>query len=195
MSALHMSNRPELALMALAIRKCHEVFERKPNGGYLGRTALQKIMYFLVRRGVPLPYRFEIYNYGPFCSDIYYDVECLEADHVVVNRAKNAGGRYWNYAPGDNIEDLLQEHYELLARYNGVVDEVAIIFADLSPQALELIATLDYLYQDERAKQGRSPDKTSVVDRFEQVKGEKYTRTVVEEMYDALLRAQIFAES
>ncbi|MDB5313172.1 MAG: hypothetical protein JWO38_7374 [Gemmataceae bacterium] len=31
---------------------------------YLGRTALQKILYFLQISGVPMRYRFEIYHYG-----------------------------------------------------------------------------------------------------------------------------------
>jgi uncharacterized protein YwgA len=44
------------------------------DNGYLGRTALQKILYFLQTSGVPMRYRFDIYHYGPYCDRITRDV-------------------------------------------------------------------------------------------------------------------------
>lgn len=192
MTYFDLSNRFELAVMALAIKKAHEVFAHQSGGGYLGRTALQKIMYFLTRRGIPLPYRFEIYHYGPFCSDIYHDVDCLQADEVVVDKAQGTG-KYWNYAPGPNTDVLIELYGDEMAEYEDVIDEVINIFADLSPNALELIATLDYIYQDEKARRRDGlPEKQAVVERFIQVKKDKFPLEMVNEMYDVLLNAKIF---
>ena len=44
--------------------------------GYLGRTALQKIVYFLQISGVPMRYRFDIYHYGPYCDRITRMLNC-----------------------------------------------------------------------------------------------------------------------
>lgn len=191
MPRLYLSNRPELAIMACAIQKAQEVFAAQSGGGYLGRTALQKIMYFLVRKGVPLPYTFEIYHYGPFCSDIYHDVECLQADGVVIDKAEPSD-QYWNYAPGSNMQQLVSEFWECIKPYEAEIAQVASIFADLPPQDLELIATLDYLYQDEKFRYARPPEKRAVVDRFVGVKKNKFPREQVEQMYDVLLKAGIF---
>lgn len=44
-------------------------------GGYIGRTQLMKACYFLdVLREQPLPYRFTLYSYGPFDSDVLFDL-------------------------------------------------------------------------------------------------------------------------
>ena len=43
--------------------------------GYLGRTALMKFCYLLQTvRQVPLGYRFTLYSYGPFDSDVLSDL-------------------------------------------------------------------------------------------------------------------------
>ena len=185
---LYSSNRRELAFIAFAIKKAKE--GNNSRQGYLGRTALQKIMYFIVRKGVPLPYQFEIYNYGPFCSDIYPDVECLERNKVLVDNSNNLG-TYWDYAPGENIDELLDQYRSDLEEYEDTINEVVQVFADLRPDTLELIATLDYLYQDEKARKGAHPEKPKVVERFLQVK-EKFSRETVEKAYDTLLKLGIF---
>jgi len=190
MPKFYMSTRFEQAVMALAIKRANEVFESQPSGGFLGRTALQKIMYFLVRKGVPLPYGFEIYHYGPFCSEIYHDVECLQAEGVV--RDKGPSEKYWNYAPGPRMDELIGQFEGELEPFQEPIREVVNLFADMRPEVLELIATLDYLYQDEQARRGKPPAKAFVVDRFVAVKREKFPRADVERMFDALSGSHIF---
>src|SRR5580704_10076574 len=46
----------------------------------LGRTILQKLCYFAEASGVPLPFRFEIYHYGPFSQEIFDRAESLLLD-------------------------------------------------------------------------------------------------------------------
>jgi hypothetical protein len=45
----------------------------------LGRTALMKCLFFLkVLKGVPLPYHFRLHTYGPYDSDVLYDLQYAE---------------------------------------------------------------------------------------------------------------------
>jgi uncharacterized protein YwgA len=42
---------------------------------YLGRTAIQKLVYFSKTLGVPIPCSFEIYTYGPYSDSITFAVD------------------------------------------------------------------------------------------------------------------------
>jgi uncharacterized protein YwgA len=190
-ATIDLPHRFEMAVMALTIKKARQTIDKKSGGGFFGRTALQKTMYFLERSGVPLPYRFEIHLYGPFCSEVYHDVDCLEATHVVEDRARETG-KYWNYAPGFNADAFLEGFQEELAPHERTIKQIVSVFSGFQPESLELIATLDYLYQDEAARAGRSPDKSKVVDRFMRVKKKKFEKSAVEKTYDVLLEAKIF---
>ena len=110
-----LANSWQHALVTLVIKKAQEVF-KESGDGYLGRTALQKILYFIGRRGVPIPYRFDIYHYGPFCQDISHDMEWLIMDDVVED-ISGAQQRYSNYRLGENANDLLHDFEQTLAPY------------------------------------------------------------------------------
>ena len=61
-----------------------------------GRTALMKFCYFLQSlRGVPLSYRFTLYSYGPFDSDVLqqFNFWCRPSGHGF-SRAVNAVESY-----------------------------------------------------------------------------------------------------
>src|SRR5579863_9410428 len=65
------------------------------SNGYIGRTALMKYMYFLqVLRKVPLGYRFTLYSYGPFDSDVLADVETAESLGVLESSVVGYSGGY-----------------------------------------------------------------------------------------------------
>ena len=61
----------------------------------------------------------------------------------------------------------------------------------LEPDHLELVATLDYLYRQKKAGGGSGPWKNSVIDRFIQVKKNKFPRTAVSVAYDSMVRANL----
>lgn len=56
------SNDLRSAFLAAIVRSFSEAHPK----GQLGRTAMQKITYFVKVVGVPLPFRFGIYTYGPY---------------------------------------------------------------------------------------------------------------------------------
>src|SRR5215469_3744796 len=112
--------------------------------GYLGRTALQKIAYFLQLSGVPLRYRFDIYHYGPYCDRISRDVELLVADGILKDNSSSPE-KYSNYRPASEMEELLQAHAALLGVHQEKINMVVQTLLPLEPEHLELLATLDYL--------------------------------------------------
>lgn len=184
-----LANSWKHALVTLVIQKAQEVIN-KQGSGYLGRTALQKMLYFIGRLGVPIPYRFDIYHYGPFCQDISHDMDWLIMDDVVED-ISDCQKEYSNYRLGENGEALLRDFRKRLAPFEKVVTGVVEALSSLDPQDLELVATLDYLYQQERAKQIGPPDKATVVKRFMEAK-DRFNRKQVEDTYDVLAQAQIF---
>jgi uncharacterized protein YwgA len=84
------------ALLAYLIKSFNEAGDRT-----LGRTILQKLCYFAKASGVPLPFRFEIYHYGPFSQEIFYRTEDLLLDGVIEDRSSDRGRS--NFVSGPNL--------------------------------------------------------------------------------------------
>lgn len=158
--------------------------------GYLGRTALQKIVYFLQLSGIPMRYRFDIYHYGPFCARISRDVEWLVADGVLRD-ASFSPEKYSNYRPGDAAEELLRSHVDALQNHQETINKVVQTLLPLDPAHLELLATLDYLYRQIKAGGGSGPWKERVINRFMEVKKDKFQRDNVSAAYDAMVQADL----
>ncbi len=158
--------------------------------GYLGRTALQKILYFLQLSGVPLRYQFDVYHYGPYCVRIARDVEWLVADSVLRDASSNPE-KYSNYRPAEAADELLQSHAAALRAHQDTIDKVVETLLPFEPEHLELLATLDYLYRQIKAGGGPGPWKERVIDRFMEVKKDKFQRPAVADAYDSMVRANL----
>ena len=158
--------------------------------GYLGRTALQKIVYFLQLSGVPLRYRFDLYYYGPYCDRITRDVELLVADSVLKDISLSPE-KYSNYRPAEAAEELLRSHDTAVHTHQETINKIVQTLLPLEPDHLELLATLDYLYRQKRAGGGSGPWKEAVIDRFMEVKKNKFPRTTVSAAYDSMVCANL----
>jgi len=88
------------ALVACLIKQYKDE-SRRP----LGRTILQKLCYFAKASGVPLPFRFEIYHYGPFSQEIFDRTEDLLSDGVIEDWSGDPGQS--NYVPGSTFDAYL----------------------------------------------------------------------------------------
>jgi uncharacterized protein len=170
-----------LAVTAREVAKC---------GGacYLGRTALQKILYFLQIAGVPMRYAFDIYHYGPYCDRVFRDVELLQADGVLKDVSLSPA-KYSNYRPDAGADELIELHASALGPHLETINTVVQGLLPLEPNHLELLATLDYLYRQLRAGGGRGPWKSRVIDKFLEVKKDKFPVQVVSDGYDSMVRA------
>jgi uncharacterized protein YwgA len=160
------------------------------DGGYLGRTALQKILYFLQISGVPMRYRFDIYHYGPYCDRVTRDVELLLADDVLKDTSPSPE-KYSNYRPGTSAEELVRSHASALEPHRETINKVVRSLLPLQPEHLELMATLDYLFRQLKAGGGRGPWKERVIAHFMEVKKDKFPLPEVTAAYDSMVRADL----
>ena len=185
--SLFFSTERDDALLAMVVQEAHSA----AGVSYLGRTALQKTMYFLKVLGVPMDYRFDIHHYGPFCNAILRDTETLIVDGVVVDEANRS--RYSNYVPGPNAEVLLQKH-AVLEQYRQTVREVVAALAPMSPEKLELLATLHFAFAAERASGSQGPWKERVLGRFREFKQDTFSPAEVGNGYEVLVKAGLATE-
>jgi uncharacterized protein YwgA len=182
--ALLLAEKWEHALLAAIVKEA-----RKTRGSaYLGRTAFQKIAYFLNVLGVPMRYRFDLYHYGPYCDAVTRDIEWLLADHVIEDQSGNRE-KYSNYRSGPNCEELLALHAAKLDEHRATIQNIVQALVPLEPERQELIATLDYLFRQLRASKDQSPTKEEVLGRFFEVKGGKFPAETVSAAYDSLASA------
>ena len=177
------------ALLAAVIEEAGTV--AKEQDSYVGRTALQKVMYFLKVAGVPMGYRFEIHNFGPFCDSILSDAEVLLADDVIVDRSSNIK-KYSNYAPGNSSPELIEMHGAEIEKCRPQIRNVVQKLVPLKPDHLELLATLDFAYRWIKASGTPGPFHDRVVDRFVEIKKNKFPRSVVEQTYRSMVEANLF---
>lgn len=170
-------------LLALVIREAAKAAKEKR--GYVGRTAVQKIMYFLHVKGVPMGYRFDLYHYGPFSDKVISDIEWLVADDVIAEQSQKPE-KYSNYAPGEGAEEFLAKFSQALAPVALQVEKTVSLLAPMKPEKLELLATLDYIYRQEKSA-GKKPLKQAVLSRLQKVKPDKFAQEVVEQAYDEMI--------
>jgi uncharacterized protein YwgA len=156
---------------------------------YLGRTAIQKLIYFIGVLGVPMKYRFEIHNYGPFCPNVMHDVEWLLADDVIEDRSQE--DRYSNYKPSVGWPELSERFKDKLNEYEPLIEAVCDALSDLSPDTLELIATLDFSYRWIRARGLPGPWKSSAIEKFKEIKNDKFSDKEIESWYQVLVNARL----
>jgi uncharacterized protein len=185
---LFLTSTRDQALLAYVIREAQD-----RSAGFVGRTAVQKLMYFLQALGVPVGYRFSIYHYGPYSDEIPREIDWLLADGVIVDKAGQQ--HYSNYAPGENWSDLVDLHRKDIESWRSQIAAVVNAMIPLSPNRLELLATLHYAYRLELA-QGSSADmKDRVLARFTGFKGTKFADEDLSNTYDQMVRAGLVGDS
>ncbi len=187
--SLFLAGTWEHALLAMVAKEAAGVSQE--HGGYLGRTAMQKIVYYLQVLDVPMKYRFELYHYGPFCQNILADLEWLMADEVISDSSPKPG-KYSRYTPGLACNELIGRHAAKLKGYENIIKNTVEALLPLEPEHLELISTLDYAFREMKATLGKKPPKKKVIARFREFKGEKFKEKEIESTYDRLESAGLF---
>ena len=164
-------------------------FEQHHKTRYLGRTALQKLAYFSRELGAPIPCSFEIYTYGPYSDTITFTVDSLQADDVLADQSQHS--KYSNYKLGPRANEFFGEWDRAIEDHMPIIDTVVEAFGGFSPQDLELIATLHFVAQRQRAIQRAAPTKESVVTEFRQIKKDKFPVNTINSWYDSLRNAKL----
>ena len=156
--------------MALVIKEGRSIAEKSKT--ILGRTAVQKLLYFLQVLMCPMGYRFGIHHYGPFCDEISSDIDTLSFGRS--NRDLSGDPRYSNYSTGEQINELLAMHLDFIDSVRTQIRTVASALAPMKPSELELLATLHYAFRVEQGRGGEGPWKPRVVSKFREFKGDKF---------------------
>ena len=179
------SNDKGAAFIATIVRS----FQERHPQSYLGRTAIQKLTYFCSKLGVPVPFRFEIYTYGPYSDSVTFTIESLLADDVLVD--KSLERKYSRYDLGLLGNEFLDQNAGVARDYLPIIDTVVETFGSFGPAELELIATLHFVAQRQRAITKTVPNRESVVGEFTQIKGDKFSSESVNAWFDALTKSKL----
>jgi uncharacterized protein len=121
----------------------------------LGRTAIMKLAYVLqIVKGVPLGYDFRLYTYGPFDSDVLYDLGAAGSLGAVKSELVNfpSGSGYgYEFSLGANADFVLQKASGTLRSYEPAIRWALEEFGTKSAAELELLSTI--IYADREAVQ------------------------------------------
>jgi len=177
------------ALLAKIIQIYNDNKETGKPTGYLSRTVLQKLCYFAVSKGVPLGYDFEIYHFGPFDKTIYFDVESLIADEVIMDASPQE--KYSYYIPGPNVAALINRYAKEISKFEGDIREIVTMFDELGPYEMEIVATVHYVYKSRTGLGARGASDESIISDVYKLKGHKFKKEVVEKTLSIIKRTRL----
>lgn len=183
--SLVFEHRWEHALVASVI----DVAKRECPDCYLGRTAIQKLVYFLHVLDVPMRFKFRIHHYGPYCDELASTLDWLQADGVVEDQSSQE--RYSNFTSSGNWPELQESHQTQLEDCEETVESVVKAMGSMDPKTLELIATLDYSFRWVHARGGEGPWKRLAIEKFKNIKKDKFQDDEIDRWYDILVEAKL----
>ena len=114
--------------------------------GRMGRTALMKFLFFLqTLRRMPLGYRFTLYSYGPFDSDVLSDLgEAELLGYIESNVLEYSGGYGYEIEPTEPPSES-----SFLQKYDVDIKWVINNFGSMNSAQLELASTIIYADREE----------------------------------------------
>jgi uncharacterized protein len=174
-------------LLAAYLTEFVRAFQAHYPNGFLGRTAIQKLVYFGKSTGVPVPCSFEIYNYGPYSDQVTFKMDGLLADEILADTSLTS--KYSNYRLQLKKVPFSPEIEKRVATHRPQIDAVVKNLGSFRPEQLELIATLHFVHHRLESSLGKKPSKSDVFAEFHQVKGDKFSGVEVSAWYDALKRS------
>jgi uncharacterized protein YwgA len=157
--------------------------EKMPQDTALGRTALMKLIYFLQTvKKVPLGYRFSLYTYGPFDSEVLADLTQVQEQGGVVSKTVYYPNGYgYEIRPGEHAADIQAPAKEFLQEHETAIQAVIQEFGKLSPADLELASTLVFASLEAEGKLS----KDELAQRVKQIKP-RFTPGQIKEQLESL---------
>jgi len=151
----------------------------------IGKTAMQKYVYFLQEFGLNLNYRYEMYYYGPYCFELSNDLDLLNLlGAISIEDSRTTYG--YSIKPLDNADKYWKqaEEPDTLGACQSGFDKLLEIFGDCSTNQLELYATMHFVDRILK-KRGKNADAESVIHEVKFLKP-KYSTEECEEAYQYL---------
>lgn len=122
-----------------------------------GKTMLQKLVFLLQELyDLKLGYDFELYTYGPFCTQLLIDLDQVEALNGVEVKPVVSGFGGYQIEPAEKKDFIREKGTSLLERkdVSNDLDELIRHFGGLLAVDLELRATIVYVVNDHK-RQGQ----------------------------------------
>lgn len=143
--------------------------EFQRTGDILGKTALQKLVYFLESVfGIDAGYEFSLYTYGPFCAELLHDLDVVEAIGGV-RVDYDAALNWYQISPGPRADWIEDRGSEFLREAMGSIDKVVGDYGRSSAKELELHATVVFAQRQARLA-GNTPRDEELVDEVHDIK-------------------------
>lgn len=118
-----------------------------------GKTMLQKLVFLLQESfDLKLGYDFELYTYGPFCTQLLIDLDQVEALNGVEVKPVTSGYGGYEIEPGTQKGLIIKKGVSLLERegISNDLDELIRHFGGLLAVDLELRATIVFVANDHK---------------------------------------------
>jgi uncharacterized protein YwgA len=128
-------------------------FIRQVNQRHLpiaGAKAFQKLLYFAQDRGWPTRFNFKMHFFGPYSEDADAVLELLQSDDVVMRDPQGGG-----FIPGAQSGSIALPTPLTTSARRAIAELVRNFQAD-DPNSLELLATIKYVWDSDRAVHGRA---------------------------------------
>lgn len=163
-----------------------ELAVRMHGRGRLGKTAVQKLVYFLQElHGVDVGYDFPLYTYGPYSSDLMYDLDVCDGMGGVAIQYQPAINGY-DIKPGPIADKVRREAGEFLRDNAAAIDAVVSEFGSCSARDLELRATIVFAEREGR-RRGQPLTRATLVERVAEIKPH-FSRAEISGALDSLAR-------
>lgn len=123
------------------------VLEAINRHGAPGKKVMQKLVYLLQRRGIDFQFTFQMHFYGPYSSALDYALQSFERQGVITieQRGPSSLLKISPYTWEEVDRNCLEEE---LCQYLTIIDDVLAEFAGKTPRELELLTTVDFVYEE-----------------------------------------------
>lgn len=134
-----------------------------------GKKKLQKLVYLIEQKGVPLGYEHGLHFYGPYSSKLDEETMSLSMDGVISFDYSGCSHKM-SVNTGYEIKSSLTKKDEAVAR--EVIDH----FKNRTPLELELLSTALYAHDNLEDK-----SRGSIINGVKKIKGDKYNVQEIEQ--------------
>jgi uncharacterized protein YwgA len=147
-----------------------------------GRVALQKLLYLVKERGVPIECNFGMHILGPFSIEVANSYDIWEAKGIFKGEYVSSA---YCFTKGINCEKFVTEGQTAYKKYGKTLEDVISNFKNLQPRELELFATVHFI--NKRLKEsGADTSEKNVIHEVIGEKGKKFTDEEVDNSYRKL---------
>ncbi|WAM34020.1 hypothetical protein [Caldicellulosiruptor morganii] len=149
-------------------------------GNKVGKKFLQKVVYLLQRKGLNLNYNFSIHYYGPYSSQLEYDIHRLEMNGLVKIDPKDGYTHEIIPVELSNDEKYFSNIIETIE--SKEIKDLIKNLSSFNAYELELVATVDYVINQLKIQGMNELNKREIIEKVKRLKGSKYTEEKIGEV-------------